>query len=135
MFFSEDGANDDELAEVLDFQIDGEDAVLWCRRQDARRFKREQCGKTGARIFSVPVEGEEKPRYLELSIIRKNRPAGVALIRRRVLRTLSTQIKMLVEIESIGSGNRVLFGMEDEISEIVREMLAAAVREKGLKSA
>jgi hypothetical protein len=135
MLFSPDGVNDDELAEILDYRIDGEEAILWCRRQDARKFKQEKCSRTGALIFSLPMEGEDKPRYYEISIINKTRPNDRYKLRKRILKLLARQIKTLVELESNNSSRLDLFPMEDEIFEIVREMLAVAVKEKGLKSA
>jgi hypothetical protein len=51
------------------------------------------------------------------------------------LKSLARQIKTLIELEPNNSSCLSLFPMEDEIFEIVREMLAVTVKEKGLKSA
>jgi hypothetical protein len=130
MLFSQDGVNDDELAETLDYQIEPESAVLWCRRQDARAFKHERCSRKGALVFSLPVEGEEKPRYYEISVIKRNRPADKQLLRKRALRSIKRQISAFIEIEYMGDTQRAIFNASDEIVEIVREMLAAAIQEK-----
>ena len=131
--FAANGINDDELVEILDYQIDPESAVLWCQRQDARKFKREKCVQKGALIFSLPVEGEEKPRYFALEVIKQERPEDRQVIRKRVIKALVAHIATLIEIESIDDANGAIFKLEDEILEIVREILRDALRDKESK--
>ena len=134
--FSENGVNDDELAEMLDYEISEKAAVLWCRRQDARKFKREQSVKKGAFIFSIPVEGEEKPRYFALEVIKQNRPKDKQILRRRSMRSLENNINLLVEVALVEDAQGTLFDLEDlesELIQIVREMLRNAVNRKGVK--
>ena len=134
--FSESGVNDDELVEILNYEIAPEAAILWCQRQDARKFKREQSVKNGALIFSIPVEGEEKPRYFALDVIKQNRPTDKKLLRKRSIRSLENSISLLVEIEMVEDAQGMLFStedLEDELIQIVREMLRDAVSRKDMK--
>jgi hypothetical protein len=128
MLFAPTGISDDELADILDYEIDGESAVLWCRRQDARKFKREKCAQTGTLVFSLSIRGSEKPRYFELSVIKKNLPEERQRLRKRVLRALARQIKTLSVLELSDSSRLNITSVEDEILEIVREMFAEALR-------
>ena len=132
MLFSPDGVTDDELAETLDFDIDGESAVLWCRRQDARKFKRERCAQSGALIFSLTKEGEEKPRYIELTNIP---PDDMPRLRQRMVRSLAREVKALFALESNDRSRLGFIPVEDEILETVREMMAAAKSDAGARSA
>ena len=129
LLFSINGANNDELEEQLDYQLPDKAAIKRCRREDVRRFKREESKKKGEMVCSIPVKGEPDPRYFSLKIIKESRPNDYDVICKRGLRALMRALKDLAIIKATETPHGMLFVDENELLEIVFEMTSVIIEE------